>query len=70
MTPSALKETDLLRRWLVHRSYAGQINAASYGLTVPNDTARGEWNDWSPEPALSETAFLTRLKAIEIRPYR
>ena len=70
VTPSAPKETDLLRRWLVHRSYAGQINAASYGLTVPNDMARGEWNDWSPEPALSETAFLQRLKAIEIRPYR
>ena len=78
VTPSAPKETDLLRRWLVHRSYAGQINAANkrnprpavYGLTVPTDMAREEWNDWNPEAALSETAFITRLKAIEITPYR
>lgn len=78
VTPSAPKETDLLRRWLVHRSYAGQINAANkrnprpavYGLTVPDDLARGEWNEWNPEAALSEAAFKARLKAIEIVPFR
>ena len=77
-TPSTPKETDLLRRWLLGRSYAGQITGANkrnprppvFGLTVPTAMAREEWNDWTPDAPLSEAAFNDRLKAIEIVPFR
>lgn len=66
------KALDLLRRWLLRRSYAGQIGPvnnrnprpAVYALTVPRALALNEWNGWNPGAAMSEDEFRQKLKEL------
>lgn len=65
---------DLLRRWLLRRTYAGQIGPANrrdprapvYALTVSRAFALGEWNGWNPGAAMTEEAFASALDGLAI----
>jgi hypothetical protein len=74
-TPDTDGQTlDLLRRWLLRRSYAGQIGPvnrkdprpAVYALTVPRALALDEWNRWNPGASLTEPAFASSLDRLGI----
>lgn len=65
---------DLLRRWLLRRSYAGQIGPtngrdprpAIFGLTVPRALAMEEWNRWNPGAAMTDETFQSILSGLSI----
>lgn len=65
---------DLLRRWLLHCSYAGKIAPVNrrdprppvYALSVPYAHALGEWNTWNPGASMTDTAFVAALKQLDI----
>jgi hypothetical protein len=61
---------DLLRQWLLRRSYAGQVGAGKVALTVPPDVALADWNEWNPGAALGLADFRARLKRLSIRDYK
>jgi hypothetical protein len=68
------KTLDLLSRWLLRRTYAGQIGptnrrdprAPVYALTVPRAFALGEWNGWNPGAAMTEEAFASALDRLDV----
>lgn len=68
------RSLDLLRRWLLRRSYAGKIGpvnsrnprAPVFALTVPRAVTLEEWNSWNPGAAMTEPAFATSLERLGI----
>lgn len=68
------KTLDLLRRWLLRRTYAGQIGpvnrkdprAPIYALTVPSAFALEEWNGWNPGASMSVDAFSSALHRLGV----
>ena len=65
---------DLLRRWLLRRSYAGQIGPVNrrdprppvYALTVPRGLALEEWNGWNPGASMTDDAFASSLERLGV----
>lgn len=65
---------DLLRRWLLRRTYAGKIGpvngrdprAPIYALTVPRSLAMEEWNGWNPGASMTDAAFVAALDQLGI----
>jgi hypothetical protein len=68
------KRLDLLRRWLLRRSYAGQIGPINrrdprppiYALSVPREAAWEEWNQWNPGAAMTVGTFASSLDQLGI----
>lgn len=68
------KTLDLVRRWLLRRTYAGQIGPVNrrdprppvYALTVSRAFALGEWSGWNPGAAMTEEAFASALDGLAI----
>jgi hypothetical protein len=68
------KTEDLLRRWLLRRSYAGQIGPSNrrdprrpvYALTVPCQFVLEEWNGWNPGASMTGPAFSKSLERLGI----
>lgn len=68
------KTLDLLRRWLLRRTYAGQIGPANrrdprpatYAMTVSRTFALDEWNAWNPGAAITAEVFATALDRLDI----
>lgn len=69
-----VRTTDLLRRWLLRRSYAGQIGPVNcrnprppvYALTVHRGLALEEWNSWNPGASMTDEAFASSLDQLGI----
>lgn len=65
---------DLLHRWLLRRSYAGQIGPWNsrnprrpvYALTFPRALALAEWNGWNPGASMTDEAFASSLATLGI----
>lgn len=72
--PTDSKSLDLLRRWLLRRTFAGQIGPvnrkdprpAVYALTVPRAFALEEWNGWNPGASMTSEAFAAALDRMEV----
>lgn len=72
--PTDLRTSGLLHRWLMRRTYAGQIGPtnrrdprpAVYGLTVPRAMALEDWNRWNPGASMTDEAFQGALNTIGI----
>jgi hypothetical protein len=68
------RTADLLRRWLLRRSYAGQIGPTNsrdprppvFGLTTPRALALEEWNRWNPGASMTDDAFVAMLSGLTI----
>ena len=57
---------DVLRAWLLRRSFAGRVGPTTVALTVPLALALGDWNEWNPNAALTAEGFRARLKELAI----
>lgn len=68
------KTLNLLRRWLLRRTYAGQLGPVNsrdprppvYALSVSRSFALEEWNGWNPGAAMTEAAFSAALVRLAI----
>jgi len=68
------KSQELLQRWLLRRSYAGQIGPVNrrdprppvYALTMPRGLVLEEWNVWNPGASMTESAFASSLNGLGI----
>jgi hypothetical protein len=68
------KTLDLFRRWLLRRTYAGQIGPVNrrdprppvYALTVPSAFVLEEWSTWNPGASMTSEAFATALDRLSV----
>lgn len=73
-TTAHCRTLDLLHRWLLRRSYAGQVGPVNrkdprrlvYALSVPLGMALEEWNSWNPGASMTEPAFAASLQQLQL----